>query len=202
MAFVYVAPRSHTPGRCAPPGAKLVPALVPCYFLLFRGVIRLVFGTRTGPPTNCISSVPPPQAGAGGVSSSRSALRGVSPSFPSLWGVGQHHRIPQERPSHPLRPTSLVHQARRGPVRVPPVAAHRDTGANDGKTRGATGQSARHHPARTRRISTHNCRCLALGCCLCQSLHRFKVAAVDIVAAICVIYDVILPPKHATLPWQ
>ena len=74
MAFVYVAPRSHTPGRCAPPGAKLVPALVPCYFLLFRGVIRSVFGTRTGPPTNCISSAPPPQAGAGGGSSSRGAF--------------------------------------------------------------------------------------------------------------------------------
>ena len=74
MAFVYVAPRSHTPGRCAPPGAKLVPALVPCYFLLFRGAIRSVFGTRTGPPTNCISSVPPPQAGAGGGSSSRGAF--------------------------------------------------------------------------------------------------------------------------------
>ena len=74
MAFVYVAPRSHTPGRCAPPGAKLEPALVPCYFLLFRGVIRSAFGTRTDPPTNCISSVPPPPAGAGGGSSRRGAF--------------------------------------------------------------------------------------------------------------------------------
>jgi hypothetical protein len=52
---------------------------------------------------------------------------GVSPSFPSPWEViGQHHRIPQERPGHPLRPTSLGHHARLGPVRVPPVPAQGD----------------------------------------------------------------------------
>jgi hypothetical protein len=47
MAFVHVCGTpftcSHTPGRCAPPGAKPVPALVPCCFLWFRGAIRRVF---------------------------------------------------------------------------------------------------------------------------------------------------------------
>jgi hypothetical protein len=108
MAFVHVAPRSHTPGRCAPPGAKLVPALVPCYFLLIRGVIRSVFGTRTGPPTNCISSVPPPQAGAGEEAVPVGVHSSAFPSPPSVQGAWWYHRTPTDRP-HPWdQPTGSV----------------------------------------------------------------------------------------------
>jgi hypothetical protein len=150
MAFVYVAPRSHTPGRCAPPGAKLVPALVPCYFLVLRGVIRSVFGTRTGPPTNCISSVPPPQA-RGGRRQFQSECIAVylhhSQAHGRLGNIIGYHRSAQVIPcaQHPSYTKRAVGQSVRRPSRP------RDTGANDGETRGATGQSTRHHPARTRR---------------------------------------------------
>jgi hypothetical protein len=129
---------------------------------------------------------------------------GVSLSFPSPWEVGQHHRIPQERPSHPLRPTSLVHQARRGPVRVPPVTAQ-------GYWRKRWGNAGRHraqHPApsstnkalATRvaprggtRISTIFAGNRRWAAVVPGSLHRFLVAAVDIFAAVRVKYDAILP---------
>jgi hypothetical protein len=104
---IFVAPRSHTPGRCAPPRSQTEAALVPCCFLRFRGVIRQVFDPRNGPqPTASRQSHPHRQGREEevpvGVHSS------AFPSLPSLQGAWWYHRTPTDRPQPWNQPTGSV----------------------------------------------------------------------------------------------